>query len=82
VTTGPTYDVVVWHDGTTYRAAVDAGCKGDLADAEAMADYSEQQQFGSLGAGGPFPAQFPICTSLGVCGNKHMQQCACANVRL
>lgn len=46
---GPVFDCVVWHDGATWRAAVDAGERGDLSEAPALASYREEHRYGTFG---------------------------------
>ncbi len=51
---GPLVDAVVWHDGSTWRAALDTSDhvpgsgKGGLADAPALAAFAEERQYGTL----------------------------------
>jgi len=45
---GPIHDVVVFHDGSVWRAAVDVHEKGDLTEAEALTDYFLERQLGFL----------------------------------
>ena len=46
---GPVYDVVSWHDGETYRVAVDVGCTGDLSGCTPLAPYAVEHRHGSFG---------------------------------
>ena len=45
---GRVYDVVAWHDGTTWRAALDTGCVGDLRTAPGFASFRVERQWGVL----------------------------------
>jgi hypothetical protein len=42
---GPLYDVVCWHDGSVWRAAVDAQGDGDLRSAVGLTNYRTERQF-------------------------------------
>jgi subtilisin family serine protease len=41
-------DVVAWHDGVTWRAAVDSSRTGDMTSAPGMASYREHRQYATL----------------------------------
>jgi hypothetical protein len=43
---GRVYDVVAWHDGTEWRAAVDVDCAGDLRTADGFANFRRERQWG------------------------------------
>ena len=45
---GPILDCVVFHDGKTWRAAVDTDEDGDFADELLMTNYRNEQQFGTF----------------------------------
>ncbi|KAJ8310382.1 hypothetical protein KUTeg_012247 [Tegillarca granosa] len=45
---GPTFDCVVFHDGTTYRACIDTTEEGNLSECTLMACYREEQQFATF----------------------------------
>ena len=45
---GPTYDCVVFHDGTNFRAVVDVSENGDLADLPCLTDYHKDISFQPL----------------------------------
>jgi tripeptidyl-peptidase-2 len=49
---GPLFDVVAWHDGACWRAAVDTSEAGDLAQAQPMRDFKLAQEFGTFGPSG------------------------------
>lgn len=42
---GLVVDVVVFHDGTKWRAVVDVGCNGDLTSAPVLCDYKDEKQY-------------------------------------
>jgi len=46
---GPVFDVVAWHDGNVWRAAVDTGAAGDLTNAPGLASYNIEGKFASFG---------------------------------
>ena len=46
---GPIYDCVVFHDGRTWRAAVDTDEDGELADETLLANYREERRYASFG---------------------------------
>jgi tripeptidyl-peptidase-2 len=45
---GSWMDVVCWHDGTTWRAAVDVGQQGDLGQTRALASFHEAQEWATF----------------------------------
>ena len=45
---GPTYDCVVFHDGTNFRAVVDVSENGDLANLPCLTDYHKEHQFSTF----------------------------------
>eukprot|EP00039_Didymoeca_costata_P004104 m.71341 g.71341 ORF g.71341 m.71341 type:complete len:1235 (+) comp12238_c0_seq1:40-3744(+) len=46
---GPIYDVIVWHDGTNWRAAVDVTETGNLVETKGLANYSVEHEYASFG---------------------------------
>ena len=48
---GPIYDCVVFHDGKTWRAAIDISETGDFTTASPMASYREERQYGTFTPG-------------------------------
>ncbi|MEM1328977.1 MAG: S8 family serine peptidase [Planctomycetota bacterium] len=46
---GPIHDCVVWHDGETWRAAVDTDEDGDFADEKALTNFRAERQFATFG---------------------------------
>ena len=47
---GRVYDVVAWHDGVAWRAALDVDCAGDLSCAPAMTNFRAERQWAVLDA--------------------------------
>ncbi|ODQ50372.1 subtilisin-like protein [Saitoella complicata NRRL Y-17804] len=52
---GPTYDVVSFHDGKTWRVVVDSECSSDLSKYTPLAPYREGQQYSTF----PEPTLLP-----------------------
>ena len=46
---GPVFDVIAFHDGYVWRAAVDVSEVGDFSGSLAMSDYAKEFQFGTIG---------------------------------
>lgn len=46
---GIVMDVVAWHDGKVWRAAIDCRGDGDLSNAPALANFAIEQQWASMG---------------------------------
>lgn len=42
---GPTYDCVVFHDGTKFMCCIDTSEKGDLAKGPLLGEYSKTHQY-------------------------------------
>jgi tripeptidyl-peptidase-2 len=47
---GPMYDCVVFHDGDTWRAAIDVSETGDMSNTIAMTNYKDEFQVGTFSA--------------------------------
>ena len=45
---GPVYDIVAFHDGTKWRAAVDTQESGDLTEATAFTNFADERQYGQF----------------------------------
>jgi len=47
---GPLFDCVVFHDGESWRVAIDTNENGDLGDEKLLADYAREHQYATFGS--------------------------------
>ena len=63
---GPIFDVLAWHDGDQWKAAVDTTEAGDLAECVPMSDFKVAQEWSTFGPSGDAPDSWLLNYNLNI----------------